>query len=382
MKKDYYEVLGVKREASITDIKKSYRKLALSHHPDRVPEEKKKKAEEEFKEISEAYAVLSDAKKRQMYDQYGHSGIDQNYTREDIYQGADFSSIFQNMGFGGDIFDEILGGFGFSGGGGRTGGRGQRARRGQNIQYEVEITLEQAFSGMAKTIKVPRHDFCKTCNGTGAKPGTKAKICQRCQGRGQVVTDSGFFRMAQTCPQCRGEGKVIAEFCSSCQGQGTVRVTRKIEVKFPAGVDTGSQLRIQSEGEIGQAGRGDLYIFIRVREHDLYKRDHHDVYTNQWVSFVKTALGAEISIPTLGGNVSMKIPAGTQSGKMFRLKKKGMPDIHGRGFGDQYVRVMIQVPTRLSPEQRKLLEEYARVSDEKVSEKDSFFSEKIKKVFK
>ncbi len=378
MKKDYYEILCVKREATISEIKKSYRKLALSHHPDRVPEEKKKKAEEVFKEISEAYAVLSDPSKRKTYDQFGHAGIDQNYTSDDIFRNADFSSIFQNMGFGGDAFEDILGGFGF---GGRS-GRSRGPQRGQNIQYEVELNLQQAFDGLKQAIKVPRHDFCKTCNGSGAKPGTSPQACSRCQGRGQVVTDSGFFRMAQTCPQCRGEGKVISEFCSTCQGQGVVRVTRKIEVKFPAGVDTGSQLRIQGEGEAGKAGRGDLYIYIRVKNHDTFQREGSDIYINLPLHFVKAALGAEVSVPTLGGNVKMKIPAGTQSGKMFRLKAKGMPDLRGRGSGDQYVRVMLQVPTKLSKDQKKILEEYARVSGEEGLDQSASFSEKLKKVFK
>ncbi|MDP8265195.1 MAG: molecular chaperone DnaJ [Candidatus Aceula lacicola] len=378
MKKDYYEVLGVKREATISEIKKSYRKLALSHHPDRVSEDKKKKAEEEFKEISEAYAVLSDPSKRKTYDQLGHAGIDQNYTSDDIFRNADFSSIFQNMGFGGDVFEDILGGFGFGGGSSRSRG----SRRGQNIQYEVELTLKEAFDGLNKTIKVPRHDFCKPCNGSGAKPGTQPKACPRCQGRGQVVTDSGFFRMAQTCPQCRGEGKITSEFCPSCQGQGVVRVMRKIEVKFPAGVATGSQLRIQGEGEVGKAGRGDLYVYIRVREDEIFKREGHDVYINLPLHFIKAALGAEVSVPTLGGNVKMKIPTGTQSGKMFRLRAKGMPDLRGRGVGDQYVRVMLQVPTKLSKEQKKILEEYARVSGEEILEQNESFSERLKKVFK
>lgn len=380
MKKDYYEILGVKKDASVSDIKKAYRKLALSHHPDRVSADKKKQAEEEFKEISEAYAVLSDPKKRQTYDQFGHAGIDQNYTSEDIFRGADFSSIFQNMGFGGDAFEDLLSGFGFDifGGGSR---RSRRPRRGKSIQYEVEISLEEAFSGVKKTIRVPRHDLCQVCGGNGSKPGTTPKTCPTCRGQGQVVVNSGFFRMAQTCQQCRGEGKIITEFCSQCQGQGAIRVTRKIEVNFPPGVDNGSQLRIQNEGEIGQSGRGDLYIYIRVREHDLFQRQGNDIYMNLPVSFVKAALGAEISVPTLGGKVKMKIPSGTQSGKMFRLKAKGMPDLRTRTPGDQYARVMLQVPSRLSVEQRKILEEYARISSEDVLENESL-SEKLKKVFK
>lgn len=382
MKKDYYEILGLKKEASESDIKKAYRKLALTHHPDRVAPEKKKEAEEKFKEISEAYAVLSDAKKRQLYDQYGHAGIDQNYTAEDIFKGADFSSIFENMGFGGsDAFEDILGGFGFDMFGGGRSSRSRRPRRGKDIQYEVELTLPEAFSGVSKTIKVPRHDLCEACKGSGAKPGTQAKACSRCQGRGQVVTESGFFRMAQTCPQCRGEGKIITELCSACQGQGVVRTTRKIDVKFPAGVDTGSQLRLQGEGEVGQAGRGDLYVYIRVHENEIFQRNGQDLYMNLPLSFVKAALGGDISVPTLSGNVTMNIPAGTQSGKMFRLKGKGMPSLHGDAAGNQYVRVMISVPTKLTAGQKQLLEEYARLSAEDAGGSETF-GDKLKKVFK
>jgi len=379
MKRDYYEILGLKKDSSEADIKKAYRKLALSHHPDRVAPEKKKEAEEKFKEISEAYAVLSDTKKRQTYDQYGHAGIDQNFTQEDIFRNADFSSIFENMGFGGDMFEDIFGSFGFDSG---RSGRSRRARRGKDIQYEFDLTLEEAYSGVTKTIKVPRHDLCLACAGSGAKPGTQAKTCARCQGRGQVITDSGFFRMAQTCPQCRGEGKTISEFCPTCQGKGTIRVTRKIDVKFPAGVDTGSQLRVQGEGEIGQAGRGDLYIYIRIHDHEIFQRQGLDIYMNLPVSFAKAALGAQVSVQTLGGNVTMDIPSGTQSGKMFRLKGKGMPSLQGGPSGNQYARVMISVPTKLSAEQRKLLEEYARISNEDISVNGGSFSEKIKKVFK
>jgi len=312
MKKDYYEILGVKKDAPVGDIKKAYRRLALSHHPDRVPQEKKKQAEEDFKEISEAYAVLSDPKKRQLYDQHGHAGIDQNYTAEDIFRGGDFGGFE-------DILSQLFGGGDFDIFGGSGGRRARRPSRGKNIQYEVEISLEEAYTGIKKTIKVPRHDLCKACSGTGSKPGTKPKTCPTCQGQGQVIMNSGFFRMAQTCHACRGEGKVITEFCPTCQGQGVLRVTRKIEVKFPAGVDSGSQLRVQGEGEVGQAGRGDLYLYIRVREHETFRRERNDIFMNLPVSFVKAALGAEISVPTLGGKVTMKIPSGTQSGTHFPL---------------------------------------------------------------
>ncbi len=380
MKKDYYEVLGVKKDASLEDIKKAYRSLALSHHPDRVSADKKKDAEEKFKEISEAYAVLSDPQKRSMYDQYGHAGIDQRYTSEDIFKGADFGSIFEDLsqfGFGGGLFDQIFGDV-MGGGGGRSSRRG---RRGRDIQFEVDLTLEEAYSGVTKTIQVPRHDICSTCSGDGAKPGSKAKTCPTCRGQGQIVMSSGFFRMAQTCNQCQGAGKIITDYCPQCHGQGTVRVTRNIEVKFPAGVDNSSQLRVRGEGEAGASGRGDLYIFIHIKPHAIFQREGNDIYLELPLSFVKAALGAEVSVSTLNGSVSMKVPSGTQSGKVFRLKGKGMPDLHGNTRGDQYVKVMIEVPARLTSDQKRLLEEFARISGDELDSSDSF-AEKIKKVFK
>ncbi len=381
MKKDYYEILGIAKTASLQDIKKAYRSLALSHHPDRVPEEKKKEAEERFKEISEAYGVLSDPQKRSMYDQYGHAGIDQRYTSEDIFKGADFNSVFEGMGLG-DIFGRIFGdeGMDIFGGGGRGGAR--RSRRGRDIQYEVELTLEEAYTGIKKEVKVPRHDQCETCHGSGAKPGSKLKTCAACKGQGQIVMSNGFFRMAQTCPQCSGEGKTITEPCVPCQGKGIVRVTRNIQVDIPAGVDNESTLRLRGEGELGSAGRGDLYVSIRILPHAKFQRNGLDVHLQLPVSFVKAALGGEVMVPTLSGDVDMKIPQGTQSGKTFRLKGKGMPDVHShQGTGDQYVHVMLQVPTKLSSEQKRLLDEFARISGEDV-DNNSSFADKIKKVFK
>lgn len=380
MKKDYYEILGVPKSSSVQDIKKAYRSLALKHHPDRVPAEQKKDAEERFKEISEAYGVLSDPQKRQMYDQYGHAGIDQRYTSEDIFKGADFSN-FEDMGLG-DIFGRIFGESGFDIFGAGTGQGGARQRRGGNIQYEVEITLEEAFKGVKKQIKVPRHDACDKCQGSGAKPGSSKKTCPTCRGQGQVVMSSGFFRMAQTCSNCGGQGKVITDPCPNCQGRGTMRVTRNIDVTIPAGVDNDSRLRVKGEGEYGPDGRGDLYLFINVRQHPVFHREGNDLQMELPISFVKAVLGSEVMVPTIDGQVSMKIPAGTQSGKIFRLKEKGMLDLHGRGHGDQYVRVMIQVPTHLTHEQRRVLEEYARVSGEEIKDPSETISEKIKKVFK
>jgi len=380
MKKDYYEILGVPKESTVQQIKKKYRSLALRYHPDRVPENEKSKAEAKFKEISEAYGVLSDTKKRQMYDQYGHAGIDQQYTSEDIFRGADFGSIFEGAGLG-DIFSQFFGGgsSGFDFRGGSGGGR--RVQRGHDIQYEVDITLEEAYSGVTKNIKIPRNEHCKHCDGSGAKPGSKMKTCSTCNGNGQVIMSSGFFRMQQTCSACSGKGKIITEYCPQCQGKGIVRATRKIEVNIPAGVDNSSRLRVQNEGEIGSGGPGDLYLYIHVLKHDTFQRDGNDLHMQLPVSFVIAALGGGVSVPTINGNVEMKIPAGTQSGRVFRLKGKGMPDLRSGICADQYVRVMLQVPTRLNPKQKELLEEFATISGESVEEKRGTLKEKIKKVF-
>jgi len=379
MKKDYYEILGVARDSTAQQIKKKYRSLALKYHPDRVAEEKKKESEEKFKEISEAYGVLSDPQKRQMYDQYGHAGIDQRYTSEDIFRGANF----EDLGLG-DIFGRIFGDSGFDIFGGAFGGGGRTSRpsRGHDIKYEVEISLEEAYKGITKKIKVPRHDECSQCHGSGAKPGTSADTCPTCKGSGQVVMSSGFFRMAQTCSNCRGEGKVIKEHCNKCSGDGVVRATRSIDVNIPAGVDNSSRLRVRSEGEYGKGGRGDLYIYLYVKKHKIFERMNNDIEMDLPVSFIKAALGGEISVPTLNGNITMKIPVGTQSGKVFRLREKGMPDLHSGAKGNQYVRVMLQVPTRLNAEQKKILEEYASISGEEVKGQSETIKEKIKKVFK
>jgi molecular chaperone DnaJ len=378
MKKDYYEILGVPRDSSLADIKKVYRSLALKYHPDRVPEAEKKVAEERFKEISEAYGVLSDPAKKQTYDQFGHQGIDQNYTAEDIYRGADFSSVFGGESDLGDILGRMFGS-GFETGGGS--GRGGRRSRGHDIQYEVELTLEEAYSGIKKEIKFPRHEHCKKCDGSGAKSGSSMKTCAACGGQGQVVMANGFFRMAQTCPKCHGSGKIITEYCPECSGKGLVRVVRTVEIKIPPGVDNDSQLRVRGEGEVGPGGNGDLFLFIKVKDHAVYERHGQDLKMDLPVSFAKAALGGEEKIRTLKEEVVMKIPEGTQSGKVFRMRGEGMPDVHGgHNFGDLYVRVMIAVPNSLNSRQRELMEELSRELGEnngKASLKDKF-----KKAFK
>jgi molecular chaperone DnaJ len=365
-KRDYYEILGVGKSAGLDEVKKAYRELALRYHPDRVPAEQKKEAEEKFKEISEAYAVLSDSQKRALYDQYGHSGIDQKYAYEDIFKGADFNSVFQDLGdfgVGGGLFDEIFSDLGFDVLGGRR-GSSRRGSRGRDLEIAAAITLEEAASGTKKTITVPRYEPCTACSGTGAKPGSKKATCSQCKGAGRLVVSHGFFQMAQTCPRCRGEGSIIQTPCPECRGEGRSKVTRNIEVKVPAGVDTGSTLRIRGEGEAGTAGRGDLYVVIEIKSHPVFERHHNDLLTEITISVSRAMLGGEVEVPTLEGKVKMKIPAGTQGGRVFRLKEKGMPDLHGRASGDELVKVIVQIPTQLNSEQRRLIEEFAKVSKE------------------
>ena len=383
-KRDYYEILGVDRKTPLDEIKKAYRNLALQHHPDRVPHEKKKEAEEKFKEISEAYAVLSDSEKRALYDQYGHSGIDQRYAYEDIFKGADFGSVFGDLkdsGFGAGIIEEIFGDLGFDifGNAGTRRAQG-KSRRGRDIQIEVDITLEEAFAGVQRNISIPRYEVCSTCQGSGAKPGSKKTTCSQCKGQGQVVMSSGFFQIRQTCPKCRGEGFVIGQACFVCHGEGREKTVRKLEVKIPAGVDTGSSLRIRSEGEAGTQGRGDLYVLLSVLAHQYFERRNNDILNEITISLVKAILGGEVEVATLAGKVRMKIPSGSQSGKIFRLKEKGMPDLHSYTRGDHLVRVNVEIPADLTSQQKRLIEEFARLRGEG-DDRESIV-EKIKKTFR
>jgi len=382
-KRDYYEILGVKKNASLDEIKKAYRELALRYHPDRVPAQQKKEAEEKFKEISEAYAVLSDAQKRALYDQYGHSGIDQRYAYEDIFKGADFSSVFEGMsdfGLGGSIFENIFSDLGFDIFGSRSRGS-SRSRRGRDLEISVDITLEEAATGIEKTINLPSYEVCSSCSGSGVKPGTRKITCPQCKGSGRLVVSNGFFQLAQTCSRCQGEGTIIQTPCPDCKGQGRTKVTRKLKVKIPAGVDTGSHLRIRGEGELGTAGRGDLYVIIEVRPHPVFQRHRNDILAQINISLVKAILGSEVEVATLDGKVKMKIPTGTQSGSIFRLKEKGLPDLHSRVRGDELVKVIVEIPRHLTAEQRKLIEEYAILSGQEPDTKSSF-SERIKKAFR
>ena len=355
-KKDYYDILGIEKSASKSDIKKAYRKLALKYHPDK---NKSEDAEEKFKEISEAYAVLYDDEKRQMYDQYGHAGIDQQFSREDIFRNADFSDIFRNMGISfdfEDIFDS------FFGGGGRRGFQRRRSQRGSDLRYDIQINLEDAYNGLESTIRVPRRESCETCNGSGAKPGTNKKTCPRCDGSGQMKqsrrTAFGMFTQVSNCNKCNGTGTIIDKPCPDCRGSGIVQKTREIEIKIPKGIDDGSQLRLAGEGEAGPGGSGDLYIVVHVKNHPDFKRQGPDLYKEISISFPEAALGSEKDIRTIDDStLSLNIPSGIQNNEILRIKGKGMPDIQGRGFGDIYVKVKILTPKRLSRKAKKLIEE-------------------------
>ncbi len=365
MKRDYYEILGVERNASEDDLKKAYRKLALRYHPDKNPGDKA--AEERFKELSEAYQILSDAGRRSQYDRFGHAAFE---------QGGGFG-----FDFGATNLDDILGDlFGDFFGTGRGRGGRSRARRGQDLQYKLDITFEEAANGCERTLSIPRLSACSTCKGTGAKPGTSPKECPQCRGAGQVRFQQGFFSIAKTCGHCNGQGTVITAPCPECGGGGAERKVHTLSVKIPAGVDTGSRLKLRGEGESGGSGgpAGDLYVLIQVAEHPIFVREGNDVICEVPMSFAQIALGSEIEVPTLNGPAKVKVPAGTQSGHAFRLKGKGIPDLGGYGRGDQIVRVAVETPRRLTARQKELLEEFARLSGEEVHPLSKSFLDKVR----
>ena len=352
-KRDYYEVLGVQRNASKDEIKDSYRKLAMQIHPDR---NKSPEAEGRFKEISEAYSVLSDDQKRQQYNTLGHSGFDQRYTSEDIFRGADFDSVFRDTGFG-DIFRTFFGGGSFG---------EERISRGQNLAFDIEITLEEAAKGTEKEIEIPRTEKCDACGGSGASPGTSVKICPRCGGSGQVQVQhrSSFAMYVQVaaCPQCKGKGRLIETPCNNCRGSGLVRKRRKITVRVPMGIDEGNQLRLRGEGEMtSNSGEpGDLYVVVHVKPNQQFMREGDDLWYVAMISYPQAALGAEISVPTLEGPNTIKIHPGTQIGETITLRGKGMPRFRAYGKGDLHIRIGISVPEKLTLQQRTLLEQLAK----------------------
>lgn len=351
-KRCYYECLGVERSATEEEIKKNYRKLAMQYHPDRNPGDKE--AEEKFKEAAEAYEVLSDREKREIYDRYGHEGLNGIGFRG--FSG--FDDIFTSFS---DIFEDI---FGFGSGRSRT---RSAQRSGADLRYDIKISFMDAAFGTTTDIEVAKAERCNECRGSGAAPGTAPETCSQCRGRGQVTQSSGFFTISSTCPQCRGQGKVITKPCMSCRGTGRSRITKTVQLKIPAGVETGSRLRLRGEGEEGEFGgpSGDLYVFIHVEPHELFERKDNNIYCQIPISFVQASLGATIEVMTLNGTEKLKIPKGTQSGTIFRLKGKGIPHLQGFGRGDQIIETVVKIPTNLNRKQEELLKEFAKLSSEK-----------------
>ncbi|MFZ0640423.1 MAG: molecular chaperone DnaJ [Candidatus Acidiferrales bacterium] len=374
-KNDYYEILGVGRDASGEQIKSAYRKAALKWHPDRNPTNKSD-AEHRFREATEAYSVLSDAQKRATYDRYGHAGLGGQ-----VFDASNFGSIFEEFQ---DVFGEMFGFQDIFGGGSRRGGGRTRAQRGGDLRYDLKLSFEDAAAGVKTKLKIPRFEDCAACGGTGAKPGAGMETCASCKGRGQLVYQQGFFAVSRTCPACHGAGKIIKESCVECRGQGRMERARTIEVSIPAGVDNGMRLRVPGEGETGSNGGvpGDLYVFIEVKEHPFFERRGADLYCNVPISISQAVLGVEIQVPTMNGEEKLVIPEGTQPGTLFRRKGKGLPDPHG-GKGDLYVNVRVVIPSKLTKEQKALFEQLHRLvkSENRPIERSSSFFDKVKDIF-
>jgi molecular chaperone DnaJ len=372
-KRDYYDVLGVQKNSSPEQIKAAYRKLAVRHHPDKNPDDKS--SEEKFKEAGEAYHVLSDKERKQNYDNFGHAAFENGAGGRGGFGNFDFSSHFS------DIFEDFFGDFGD--GGGR---RSKKSNfRGSDLRYDLSITLEEAYTGKKQDIKFSTSEKCNTCSGSGSKPGHDAGSCSMCGGHGQVRSNQGFFTVQQTCPQCSGTGEEITNPCGSCRGQGKKQTSKRLSVTIPKGVDDGTRIRLAGKGEAGSRGasNGDLYLFVNVYSHDLFKRTDENLFFEYPVSIADAALGASLEIPTIdGGKAKIKIPAGTQSGKQFRLKGKGMPYIRGSGNGDLYVQINTEVPISLNREQKELLEKFRKIENEKSNPSIKKFFQKAKSFWK
>lgn len=370
-KRDYYEVLGVARSASDQELKTAYRRLAHQYHPDKNQTDPT--AEERFKEAAEAYAVLSVTEQRQRYDRFGHAGVSSSAA----------NAAWGAPGFGGieDILGDLFGFGDVFAAGGRGGSRRSASQRGADLRYDLEITLEQAATGMTAQLRIPKLESCETCNGSGAKPGTKPETCRTCQGAGQVRFQQGFFSVSRTCSTCRGMGQVISSPCETCRGAGRIENEKSIEVKIPAGVETGSRLRLQAEGESGTLGgpAGDLYVVIHVAEHEQFERQGNNLYASVPITFAQAALGADVKVLTLSGDESLKIPAGTQTGTVFRVRGQGMPVLGGRGKGDLFVSVSVITPTSLTREQRKVLEQLAKIETSDLEDKK--LVDKVRDIF-
>ena len=381
-KRDYYHVLGVERAATPDEIKKAYRKLAVKFHPDKNPGDKS--AEDKFKELGEAYEVLSNTDKRAAYDRFGH----QAFTQGGGFGGAGggvhdpfdvFREVFGSGRGSGGIFESIFGDVGGQDGGER-GGRG----RGSDLRYDMRISFQEAARGVEKEIEISKLQACDTCHGSGAEPGSKVTTCSTCGGHGQVAVTRGFFNIAQTCPRCRGAGQTIEKPCHTCHGDGRVEKTAKIKIKIPAGVEDGTRLRSSGQGEGGARGgpAGDLYVVLHVEPHEIFQREGTDLYCSVPISFARAALGGEVKVPTLEGSAVLKVPAGTASGKVFRLRGKGLPEVHGRGVGDLHVKLYVEVPTRLNTIQRAHLQAFADSCDEHTHPEETSFFKKAKDFFK
>jgi molecular chaperone DnaJ len=385
-KRDYYEVLEVTRTATAEEIKRSYRKLAVKHHPDKNPGDAH--AEERFKELGEAYDVLMDSDKRSAYDRYGHAAFAQGHAAgPGGFPGGGFHDPFDifrevfgvggERGAGGGIFEQFFGG---------AGGRGGREarQRGSDLRYDMQITLEEAASGCEKEIEVSKLDACGRCNGTGAEAGSRASHCPTCGGRGQVVSSRGFFQVSQTCPRCRGSGQVIDKPCKECDGEGRVEQTSRIKLKIPAGIEDGARLRSGGKGEAGIRGgpSGDLYVVVHIKEHEIFEREEDNLFCEVPISFATAALGGEVQVPTLEGKASVKVPPGTQGGTVFKLRGKGVPALQSASRGDLLVRVLVEVPTRLNNDQRKKLQEFAELCGDENTPLHKGFFEKAKDFFR